>query len=238
MAKYRYHNMYLHSRQVQKAIIIVAGGAGRRMGSEVPKQFLPLLGVPVLVRTVLAFDAFDKEMPIVLVLPEGGEEIWLQHAGLHGLEKRCLMTIGGSERFFSVRKGLEALTDFEGIIGVHDGVRPLLSADLISRCFDGAEQFGGALPVVKLNDSLRELTNLGSRHVDRNTLRAVQTPQCFLSGWIREAYERPFSEFLTDDASVVEAAGRSVTLVEGELSNIKITSPVDILLAGAILAGQ
>jgi len=230
--------MYLLSRQVKKAIIIVAGGSGRRMGSEVPKQFLPLAGVPVLVRTVMAFNAFYPEMPIVLVLPEGGEEIWLQHAELHGLEKRCLLTTGGSERFFSVRNGLAKLGDFEGIIGVHDGVRPLVSADLIARCFEGAEQFGAALPVVQLNDSLRELTDSGSHHIDRNMIRAVQTPQCFRSKWINEAYARPFSELFTDDASVVEAAGRKVHLVEGALSNLKITSPLDLLLAEVLLAEQ
>lgn len=221
---------------MNKAVIIVAGGAGLRMGSDLPKQFLPLAGVPLLVRTVKAFVDFDAGMQVVLVLPASFVELWSQMAVEHLPGAHLKVVIGGSERYFSVKNGLEALPDFDGVVGIHDGVRPLVSPLLIERCFAEAARFEAVVPVVSVVDSLREVTLDGSRHADRSRFRSVQTPQCFDSEVLRMAYELPFSADFTDDASVVEAAGRQVELVEGERSNIKITTAEDLIWAEAFLA--
>jgi len=221
---------------VNRAIIIVAGGAGLRMGAEIPKQFLPLAGVPLLVRTVKAFVDFDASMKVVLVLPASFIELWSQMAAKHLPFVHCEVVPGGAERYFSVKNGLMALEGFDGIIGIHDGVRPLVSARLIDRCYAEASRSGAVIPVIPVVDSLREVTAEGSQHVDRSRFRAVQTPQCFQANLLRNAYEKPFSADFTDDASVVEADGRRVELIAGEHSNIKITTPEDLIWASTFFA--
>lgn len=215
-------------------VIIVAGGSGRRMGSAMPKQFLMLHNRPVLAHTI---DRVREALPsarIVVVLPEEHIALWRNLAARFDIAAHEV-TAGGSERFHSVSNGLAALGDDVRLIAVHDGVRPLASKKLILRAMLEAEKSGAAIPVVAPADSYRMVEGETSHPIDRSALRIVQTPQVFRAEVLREAYRQPFSALFTDDASVVEAAGHSVTLCEGERENIKITTPSDLAIAEAIL---
>lgn len=215
-------------------VIIVAGGSGRRMGSTLPKQFLMLHNRPVLAHTI---DRVREALPsarIVVVLPEEHIELWRNLAARFDIARHEVVA-GGSERFHSVNNGLEALGDDVRLIAVHDGVRPLASKKLILRALLEAENSGAAIPVVAPADSYRMVEGDTSHTIDRSVLRIVQTPQVFRAEILREAYRQPFSALFTDDASVVEAAGHTVTLCEGERENIKITTPSDLTIAEAIL---
>ena len=213
----------------------MAGGSGRRMGSTMPKQFLMLHNRPVLAHTI---DRVREALPaahIVVVLPEEHIALWRNLAARFDIAAHEV-TAGGSERFHSVRNGLAALGDDVRLIAVHDGVRPLASKKLILRTLLEAEKSGAAIPVVAPADSYREVAEDGTSHpIDRSVLRIVQTPQVFRAEVLREAYMQPFSPLFTDDASVVEAAGHTVALCEGERENIKITTPADLTMAEAIL---
>lgn len=219
---------------MHRATIIVAGGSGRRMGGAVPKQFRLLKGRPLLCWTIDAFHAFDPTMPIVLVLPESQIAIWKSMCIGHGYVTPHEVLPGGEERYHSVCKGLAAVMG-DGLVAVHDGVRPLVSVDLIARCFAAAQEHGTAVPVVPVNSTVRELTPSGSRVVDRGKLRNVQTPQCFRTRLLREAFEQPYDPAFTDEATLVERYGTDVHLVEGEPANIKVTAPVDLRIAEALL---
>ncbi len=213
--------------------IIVAGGTGSRMGGEVPKQFQLLKGKPVLWHTLKAFtEAFD-DIQLILVLPEDhlklGEEI---AAGfpLH----RIRITTGGKTRFQSVKNGLQ-LVDAHSIVFVHDGVRCLITPALIKRCADAALANGNAIPAVYATDTIRLETQEGNPQLDRNKVRIIQTPQTFFSDILKPAFDQSYQESFTDEASVVEATGVKINLVEGEVSNIKITKPIDLVIAERIL---
>lgn len=216
-------------------VIIVAGGSGRRMGSALPKQFLMLHNRPVLAHTI---DRVREALPaarIVVVLPEEHIPLWRNLATRFDIAGHEV-TAGGSERFHSVRNGLTALGDDVRLIVVHDGVRPMASKKLILRTVLEAENSGAAIPVVVPADSCREIAEDGTSHpLDRSRLRMVQTPQAFRAEVLRQAYGQEFSEAFTDDASVVEAAGYTVTLCDGERENIKITTPSDLTMAEAVL---
>lgn len=217
--------------------IIVAGGSGKRFGSDMPKQFLPLEGRPVLMRTIEKFD--QAGATIVVVLPAEHQEMWMAMCKDSNFAVTHTIATGGNTRFESVRNGLAAIEDLEpdDLVAVHDGVRPLVSVEMIDRCYNTAQETGSAIPVVNPNDSIRQVMEDGnSCQLLRSSLRAVQTPQTFKAELLRGAYDVDESPLFTDDASVVEAAGHQVTLVDGETTNIKITTPIDMIVAKALVA--
>jgi len=218
-------------------VIIVAGGKGLRMGSDVPKQFLPVGGVPVLMRTISRFAEAVPGMGIILVLPESQHGYWDSLCREHSFAVSHTVVNGGDTRFASSRNGLMAIpADAQGLVGIHDGVRPFVSAEVICRCYDAARSHGAAIPVMSVTDTLRLVSPDGGGHnVLRSDYRVVQTPQVFDISLARRAFDRPYSESFTDDASVVEAAGHRVTMVEGNRENIKLTTPFDLKIAESLL---
>lgn len=217
-------------------VLIVAGGKGLRMGTELPKQFLPIGGRPVLMRTVESFYSYDPDMCIVLVLPESQQGYWQHLCVEHGFKVPHVVANGGETRFHSVKNGL-AFVQEAGVVGVHDGVRPFVSRDVITRCYDLALTEKAVVPVVKVVETVRQLMPDGtSRTMDRERYRLVQTPQVFDAALLKQAYGQPYTPSFTDDASVVEAYGASICLTEGNRENIKITTPFDLKVAEALLS--
>ena len=225
--------------------IIVAGGSGTRFGASMPKQFLALMGKPILMHTIEAFGknrdgSFDDKshMEIIVTLPEEQMGLWHDLCREHGFTVPHRVVPGGKTRWHSVKNALDSISDLArvDVIAVHDGVRPLASAQLIDRCLTIARRQGSAIPVVPLNDSVRQMdADGGSRALDRSLLRAVQTPQVFDARLLIEAYRQPYDPTFTDDASVVERHGHGVTLVDGDPVNLKITRPMDLALAEYLL---
>ena len=213
--------------------ILVAGGKGLRMGSDIPKQFLPLRGRPVLMHTIDVFRRTYPDIHIILVLPREQQDYWRQLCGQHDYDVELCVADGGETRFHSVHNGLSLIPDdARGVVGVHDGVRPFVSPETIRRCFEAAEECGAVVPVVPVVETVRQvLADGGSMTVDRNAYRLVQTPQTFDIQLLKNAYGQPFDPFFTDDASVVEAMGHPIKLVEGNNENIKLTNPADLKLA-------
>lgn len=213
--------------------ILVAGGKGLRMGSDIPKQFLPLRGRPVLMHTIDVFRRTYPDIHIILVLPREQQDYWRQLCGQHGYDVELCVADGGETRFHSVRNGLSQIPDdARGVVGVHDGVRPFVSSETIRRCYVAAEECEAVVPVVPVVETVRQLLADGSSMtVDRNAYRLVQTPQTFDIQLLKKAYGQPFDPFFTDDASVVEAMGHPIKLVEGNNENIKLTNPADLKLA-------
>lgn len=220
---------------MRRTVVIVAGGKGLRMGTDIPKQFLPVGGMPVLMRTINAFHNFDADMDIILVLPSDQQGYWSELCREYSFCTPHRIADGGETRFHSVRNGLALAAD-EGLIAVHDGVRPFVTAEVIERCFAEAEQKKAVIPVIPVVDTVRQLVDGGSVTVSRDLYRLVQTPQTFDAALLKEAYRQPYTPHFTDDASVVEAFGHDVTLVEGCRENIKITTQFDLKVAEAILA--
>ena len=221
----------------KRGVIIVAGGSGRRMGGALPKQFMMLDNEPILARSINRMHEALPAAEIVVVLPEEHVELWKNIAARFDVARHKI-ALGGKERFHSVKNGLAALSDEVAIVGIHDAVRPLASKKLIIKLFIEAENNTAVIPVVAPIDSYRIVEGDDSRIIDRSALRMVQTPQVFQAEALRKAYEQPFSSTFTDDASVMEAAGHKVTLVEGERENIKITTPSDMLIAEAIINAE
>lgn len=216
-------------------ILIVAGGRGTRMGGPQPKQFLELAGRPVLIHTLEAFDRWDASARLIVVLPEDQIDTWKRLCEAHVFGRIHRVVAGGETRFHSVRNGLGAVAS-NGLIAVHDGVRPLVAPSVIAACFAAAADGGAAVPVVPVVESVREVdADGGSRPVDRARLRVVQTPQVFRADVLRAAYCLPYDPRFTDDASVVEASGVAVRLVPGNRENIKLTTPMDLLLAEQLM---
>ena len=216
-------------------ILIVAGGRGTRMGGPQPKQFLELAGRPVLMHTLEAFDRWDASARFIVVLPEDQIDTWKRLCEAHVFGRIHRVVAGGETRFHSVRNGLGAVAS-NGLIAVHDGVRPLVAPSVIAACFAAAADGGAAVPVVPVVESVREVdADGGSRPVDRTRLRVVQTPQVFRADVLRAAYCLPYDPRFTDDASVVEASGVAVRLVPGNRENIKLTTPMDLLLAEQLM---
>ena len=214
--------------------IIVAGGRGTRMNNEVPKQFLPLCGKPIVMHTLETFYQFDSNIELILVLPEQLISYWQNLCVEHRFDIPHHTIAGGRERFYSVKNGL-AFAKPNALIAIHDGVRPFVSKQTLERCFSEAELQGNAIPAMPLVDSIRQLKGSESQIVDRSELLAIQTPQVFQSQIITKAFEQPFSPTFTDDASVVESYGEKIHLVEGNVENIKITTPFDLLIGEALL---
>lgn len=229
---------------MRKYVLIVAGGKGLRMGGDLPKQFIPLEGKPVLMHTLEAFHRWDASAELILVLPEDHQSYWNMLCREIGCKVPHRIANGGETRFHSVRNGLELLSEeiriaSEGngkaLIAVHDGVRPFVTAEVITACFEEAERNGAAIPVTPMIDSLRVIDRDGSHPVDRSRYVAVQTPQVFDASLLLKAYDQEFSPFFTDDASVIEAMGDPICLVAGNRENIKLTTPFDLLVAKALL---
>lgn len=218
-------------------VIIVAGGSGRRMGGALPKQFMMLDNEPILARSINRIHESLPAAEIVVVLPEEHVELWKNIAARFDVARHKI-ALGGKERFHSVKNGLAALSEDIRTIAIHDAVRPLASKKLIIKLLLAAEKSVAVIPAVAPIDSYRIVEGDDSRIIDRSALRMVQTPQVFHAEALRAAYEQPFSSTFTDDASVMEAAGHKVTLVEGERENIKITTPSDMLIAEAIINAE
>ena len=215
---------------MKKFAVIVAGGSGQRMGAGIPKQFILLKGKPVLYYTIKTFlDTFD-DLQVILVLPAANMQTGQALIDEMQWNARVQLREGGETRFHSVKNGLQLVTE-PSIVFVHDGVRCMITQDLIQRCYETAMQHGSAIPAVAATDSIR-ISNGASHHaIDRTQVRIIQTPQTFQSNLILTAYNQPYREAFTDEATVVEATGKQVFLVEGEYSNIKITRPVDLVIA-------
>ncbi len=219
---------------MEKFALIVAGGSGSRMKTDIPKQFLDLAGKPLLMRTMERFAAFDPLIRLVLVLPAMHMDYWNELCPKYQFRLPHTLVEGGLTRFQSVRNGLSVLPD-DGLVFIHDGVRPLVSFQTICNCEDLAVKTGNAIPVMPVTESLRKLTDTGSEHVEREGFYLVQTPQTFLIRTIKKAYLLPEQPEFTDDASVCEAMGEKIRMVEGNPENIKITRPSDLILAECLL---
>ena len=220
-----------------RSVIIVAGGKGLRMGGEVPKQFLPIGGKPVLMHTIEAFRQALNDVQIVLVLPTEQHDYWLELCKAYNFCSPKLIAKGGETRFHSVKNGLSLLPDeADSVVGVHDGVRPFVSAETIKRCYAAASEGKAVVPVVPVVETIRQILPDGrSATRPRNEYRLVQTPQTFPLTLLRQAYQQPFTEVFTDDASVVEALGREIVMIEGNRENIKLTTPADLSYAQFII---
>ena len=218
-------------------VVIVAGGSGRRMGGALPKQFMMLGNLPILGHTINRMRQALPASQIVVVLPEDHIELWRNLSARFDIAKHDI-TAGGAERFYSVKNGINALSPEIKTIAIHDGVRPLASKKLIIKLILEAEKNGAVIPAVAPADSYRIVDENGSHIIDRSQLRMIQTPQVFSAEVLRAAYEQPFSATFTDDASVAEAAGHKITLIEGERQNIKITTPSDMTIAETFIASE
>lgn len=215
-------------------MLITAGGSGTRMQSGLPKQFLEIAGLPVLMHTFRAFTEADPGFEFVLVLPETHWDYWKELCEKHGFGQPHQLASSGPTRFHSVKSGLRFIPD-DTLVAIHDGVRPLVSAKVIEQVFYYAAKFGNAVPAVPVNDSLRLVDHALSKPLQREQVRRVQTPQCFRTSLIKKAYNRNYDEAFTDDASLLEADGHRIYLVEGNPENIKITTPADLKMAEALL---
>ena len=220
---------------MRKYAIIVAGGKGLRMGGELPKQFIPVEGRPVLMRTLDTFHACDSSIQIILVLPRDHQPYWQELCREYQFAVPHRIADGGATRFHSVQNGLVLVDSPEALVAVHDGVRPFVSHEVITRCYHDAEQCGAVVPVIPVVETVRHLLPEGSETVSRDDYRLVQTPQTFRASLLRHAYEQLYCDAFTDDASVVEALGHAVHLVEGNRENIKLTTPFDLVVARALL---
>jgi len=221
-------------------VIIVAGGKGLRMGSDIPKQFLPIGGKPVLMRTIERFREYSADLQIILVLPKAQQAYWQQLCKDYNFplpggagSGSYLLADGGETRFHSVQHGLALIPDdATGVVGVHDGVRPFPSVEVIRNCYETAHTKKAVIPVVPVVETLRHVTE-GTK--PRGDYRLVQTPQTFDIQLLKAANRQPYCDAFTDDASVVEAFGHPITLVDGNRENIKITTPYDLKIAEVLI---
>jgi 2-C-methyl-D-erythritol 4-phosphate cytidylyltransferase len=217
-----------------KIVIIVAGGKGLRMKADIPKQFIELQGKPLLMRTLEVFHRYDTSIQLLLVIPLVQINFWKELCIKHSFNIPHLIVAGGETRYNSVKNGLEVIQG-SALVAVHDGVRPFVSIETIGRCFVEAEKHGSAIPVLDVEESIRQITENGNQSVNRMAYKIVQTPQVFTTEILKKAYKQTFSPLFTDDASVVEASGDKIYLVEGNKENIKITTGFDLELAETIL---
>lgn len=217
------------------SVIIVAGGKGLRAGGEIPKQFQTIGNKPVLMHTIEAFYKFDCNMRIVVVLAEDFCELWNKLCHDYKFSIKHTIAYGGETRFHSVKNGLEKISDNE-FVAIHDAARPFVSREVIKRCFENAFNSGcGVVPVIGEKNSVRQITDEGSKNIDRDSIKIVQTPQVFPASDIKKAYKTEYNSFFTDDTSVAEKNGMKIVLVKGDEINIKITTPFDFAVGELIL---
>lgn len=214
--------------------VIVAGGSGSRMNSDVPKQYLPVHGLPVLMHTLNVFHIYSASLRLICVLPPNDLNLWEELCRTYGFNLPVTIAKGGQTRFQSVKNGLEKI-DTDGVVAIHDGVRPLVNTEIIGASFQIATLHGSAIASVRLKESIRVTDKDETRTVDRSKYRIIQTPQTFKVNIIKKAYKTPELPEFTDDASVVEKAGYKISLFEGSYENIKITTPEDLIVAEAFL---
>lgn len=216
---------------MKRYAILVAGGKGLRMGQDLPKQFIPVKGEPVLMHTIRRFHQTLPDLTIIVVLPVSQQAYWKKLCETYHFGIRHLIADGGETRYHSVKNGLALTHKSDAIIAIHDGVRPFVSEEVIRNAFQCAEENGTAIPVTEMVDSVRQIQEGKTVSVPRDQYVLVQTPQAFRSGIIHSAYELPYTNQFTDDASVVEAYGTAVQTIKGNRENIKITTPFDLRIA-------
>lgn len=223
--------------QYREYALIVAGGKGTRIKSKIPKQFIELMGKPVLMHTIDAFLSYSPSLQLILVLPADDFETWHRLCDVHRFDRSIVLQSGGETRFQSVRSGLSRI-EGEGLVAIHDGVRPLVSPDIIGASFRLAAVHRSAVAAVRLKESIRMTDQDNTKAVDRSRFRLIQTPQTFLLSAIRRAYEQKEDAGFTDDASVAEKSGLVISLFEGSYENLKITTAEDLILAEALLRAR
>ncbi|MEQ9423532.1 MAG: 2-C-methyl-D-erythritol 4-phosphate cytidylyltransferase [Cyclobacteriaceae bacterium] len=219
---------------MKKYALIVAGGVGTRMAVDTPKQFIPVAGLPILMHTLTRFYKYEHQMEIILVLPTSHFSTWTNLSLQYDFDVPHRLVAGGSERFHSVKNGLDSI-EGDGLVAIHDGVRPLIDEGTIDRCFKSAEKSGNGIASVDLKESIRHLKKGGNEALDRSEYQLIQTPQTFQVKLIKEAFDREYIDQFTDDASVAEAAGQKINLVEGSYRNLKVTTKDDLVVAEAFL---
>ena len=219
-----------------KYALIVAGGKGLRMGTDLPKQFLPIGGKPVLMHTLEAFYRYSSKIQLILVLPHSQQDYWRELCAKYDFTLPHRVADGGETRFHSVKNGLAVIQE-DGLVAVHDGVRPFVSQDVIARCYELAETGKAVVPVVGVVETVRQINENGSVTVDRERYKLVQTPQVFTVSLLKRAYSQDYVPEFTDDASVVEALGHPVCLIPGNRENIKLTTPFDLKMAEVLIEG-
>lgn len=228
----------MQDKQYSYYTIIVAGGKGKRMNQELPKQFLTINDLPILMHTLNAFYHHAYQPQIILVLAEADVAYWKSLVSQHQFDVPHQIAFGGNERFDSVKNGLKLIHEENAVVAIHDAVRPLVSSETISRCFDAAILKGNAIAAIASKDSVRKVNQQGSEALNRAEIYLIQTPQTFQINQLRKAYEQSFQAYFTDDASVVEKAGFDISIEEGDQFNFKITFPEDLILAEAILKSR
>lgn len=214
---------------MKEYVIIVAGGTGSRMKRDIPKQFIAINGLPILMHTMLAFSKYSSSLSIVLVLPQDQFTVWEELCSQYHFQQEYKLVAGGETRFHSVKNGLFAIPDEQALVAVHDGVRPVIDKDIIANGFTTASTLGTAVVAIELKDSIRSVDQTGGNTaLDRSQFRLIQTPQTFRIDWMKKAFNLPYQSTFTDCASVMEAASFPIHLVEGSYENIKITTPEDL----------
>ena len=219
---------------MKKFIVIVAGGSGTRMNLAIPKQFIELYGKPILMHTIEAFYKYNQTLQIILVLPSQQFDYWQKLCQKHGFTIPLQLVAGGESRFHSVKNGLDSITE-DGLVAIHDGVRPLVSSGTIDRCFATASQYGNAIPCIPVYETVRQVENESNVVIDRSTLRMIRTPQVFSCSLIKQAFAQQTDTDFTDDASVLERTGVKINLVEGNRENVKVTDMLDLTIVEALL---
>ncbi len=218
----------------KKYAVIVAGGSGTRMKREQPKQFIELAGKPILMHTLSVFNTDD--INIILVLPKDQISVWNELIMKYLFDVTHKVVAGGDTRFQSVKNGLDFIEEEEGLVAIHDGVRPLIELEIIEESFRTAEKYGNAITSLPLNDSIRSVDGIENRLEDRSKFRLIQTPQTFQLNLIKEAFQQNYETSFTDDASVLEKRGHTINLIQGSFQNIKITTPEDLIIAESFLS--
>lgn len=221
----------------QKYIIIVAGGTGSRMQSDIPKQFIEIEKEAIIIRTIKAFLNYDASIHIIISVHKDFKTYLEELCAKNNL-KNIKIAVGGETRFHSVKNGLDLITDETAIVGIHDAARPFTSLQTITNCFDAAKEKGNAVPFVTISESLRRVSAERNTSVNRNDFKIIQTPQCFLASKIKKAFLQEYNSSFTDDATVLESAGEKINLVEGNIENIKITNKFDLAIAKALLNNE
>jgi 2-C-methyl-D-erythritol 4-phosphate cytidylyltransferase len=223
---------------MKKYALIVAGGSGSRMGVEIPKQFIEILGKPIIIHTLEIFSIAIPDVEFVVVMNPQWHQLWKKVLQQFPVSNSIITTDGGPTRFHSVKNGLGKIIDNHSVVGIHDAVRPMVEEEVIHAAYKEAEVFGNAIPVVPVYESIRIKDGPFNEPIDRNKLMVVQTPQCFQTALIKDAYRQNFDERFTDDAMVLENTGERIRLVNGNIENIKITKPSDVRIAEAFMQNR
>jgi 2-C-methyl-D-erythritol 4-phosphate cytidylyltransferase len=216
-------------------VIIVAGGTGSRMQSQIPKQFIEINGQPIIIKTINCFFNFDKNIQIIICVHKEYKNYLNELLIKHKLQHHITITLGGETRFNSVKNGLQLINNNKAVVGIHDAARPFVSVKTIQNCYTMASQKGNAIPAITINESIREVNANQNKAVNRSNYKIIQTPQCFKVELIKKAFEQAYNPIFTDDATVLESMGNSINLVEGNVENIKITTPQDLVMAKSLV---